>query len=70
MVFVTMGDNDAFHLVGSLLDIFKIGNDVINADHVVVREHHASIYNQDLLIVFIDRHVFAHLAQTSKGDNT
>ena len=70
MVFVTVGDDNAFHLVGSLFDIFKIGNDVINADHVIIWEHHASIHNQDLLIVFIDCHVFAHLAQTSEGDNT
>ncbi len=70
MVFVTVGDDDTFHLVGTLLYILKIGDDVINADHVVVREHHASVHDQDLLIVFVHGHVFAHLAQTSEGDNT
>ena len=70
VVFVTVGDDNALHLVSALFDIFKIGNDVIDADHVIVREHHAGVHDQDLLVVFVDRHVFAHLAQTAEGDDT
>ena len=46
VVLMPVGDDNAPNLVCPLLHIFKIRDDVINADHVVVGEHHAGIHNQ------------------------
>ena len=70
MVFVAMGDNNPHHLVGALLDVFKIGDDVVNPDHIVIGEHHTGVHDEDFVIVFVDGHVLADFTQPSQGDDS
>ncbi len=44
MVFMTMSDNDASHLVAPGAQIGEIRDDVINAQHIIFREHQSGIH--------------------------
>ncbi len=70
MVFVTMGDDNTDHLVSTILDVLEIGNDIVDSDHIVIREHHPNINNQYLVVVFIDSHVLTDFTQTTKRDDS
>jgi len=70
MIFMTVRDDDSFDTVCFILEVIEIGDDVINADHVVIGEHHASIDDKNILTVFINGHILTHFSQSSQGDNS
>jgi hypothetical protein len=47
----------------------EVGDDVIDAQHIVFGEHNAAIYDQDLLAVFIEHHILPHLPQATQGND-
>ena len=49
--------------------IFEIGDDVIDPQHVIIGEHQPGIHDQDLAVVFVGHHVLADLAQAADGDD-
>jgi len=69
VVFVTMGDHNSAHFVRALLNVFKVRDDVINPDHVVVGEHHTGVHHEDFTAVFVDGHILPDLPQASQGNN-
>jgi hypothetical protein len=60
VIFMSMCDDNANNFIGFAAQIFVIGNNVINPDHIVTREHHARIYDQYLVVKFVGGHVLAH----------
>ncbi len=65
MILMTMGDDDPFDFVTPLDQITEIWNDVVDTEHIILREHQAGIHDQNLVIVFIDHHIGAHFAQSA-----
>jgi len=69
MVFVAMGQEDAFELMLVLHDIGKVGNDDVDAGHVVFRKSDAAVDDDHLVAVFVNGHVFADFAHAAQRDN-
>ena len=69
MIFMTVGNDNANHLIGFLTQIFKIGNDVIDPEHIVFGEHDSGIHHQDLVLEFIGSHVLAHFPEPAQGND-
>ena len=69
VIFMPMCDDDADHVAGSGAQIFIIGNDVINSNHIVSGEHDAGIYHQNLVLEFIGGHVLAYFPEPPQGNN-
>ena len=69
VVLVAVGDEQApdsgliFHQVG------HVGDDEVDAVHVVPGEAHAAVHHDQLSAVLIDGHVLADLVQTAKGND-
>ena len=49
--------------------IAHIGNDNIHAVHIVVREAHAAVHDNDIPAVLVRREVLADLVETAKGND-
>ena len=58
MIHVAVGDDNTPHQVLVFLDVFEIRDDVINPRHIMVGEHDACIYDENVLSIFVDHHVF------------
>ena len=69
VVFMTVGEDDALHLAAVLAQVGQIRDDVIDAQHVIFREHQAGIHHQDLTVIFVDHHILANFAQSAQGDD-
>ena len=70
MVFMTVGNDDSFHLVAILLEVGEIGNDVIDPQHIVFGEHETGIDNQDLIVIFVRHHIGTDFPQATQGNNS
>ncbi len=72
VVFVSVRDDDAFdhqfalHLVNHVLEI---GNDIVDTEHVVFREHDPGIDDDAAALVVNQHHVFADLTQSAEGQD-
>ena len=69
VVLVTMGEEDAPDAVLILDEIAHVGDDHVDAVHVVVREPHAHVHHDDVVSVLVDREVLADLIQTAQGND-
>lgn len=49
--------------------IADVGNDAVDAVHIVAGEGHATVHHDDVAAVLIDGHVLADLIQTAKGND-
>jgi hypothetical protein len=47
-----------------LYQVVEIGDDVIDPQHIIFREHDAAVYDQDILAVLVHHHVFSYFSQT------
>ena len=65
VVLVSVRDDNAAHPVGFVEQVVEVGDDVVNAEHVVLREHDARVYNQNIAAVFTGGHILADLSQPS-----
>ncbi len=64
MVFVPVGDQDGADFGKSVAfqEIIIVGDNEIDAEHVVRREHDASIDDEDVVPILDDGHILADLA--------
>ena len=70
MIFIPMGDDDSSDTMFLVFEIvFKIGDDKVDPEHVVFREHDARIHNQNILTIFINGHVFP-TSEAPERDNS
>lgn len=51
------------------VEIFKIGNDIVDTRKVVIREHNAAVNNNGGFVGLINIHVHAYLADTAQKRN-
>ncbi len=70
MVLVPVGDEDAEHLARAFAQILEVRDDVIDPEHVVVREHDPRVDNNDLPTKFVGHHVLSHFTEPPERDNS
>jgi hypothetical protein len=64
-----VGKNNAFYAVLMFVKIGYIGNNHINAQHIVIRKCQTAIHYDKVTAVLKDCHIFSDLMQSSKGRN-
>ncbi len=64
-----MRDHDPYHFIGLLTQIFKVGNDVVDPEHIVFGKHNARIHNQNLILELVGSHVLAHFPKPPQGND-
>src|SRR5512138_2523911 len=69
VVFMSVGDDDAHDLFSFLAQVFIIGNDVIDPEHVIAREHNTRVNDHDLVVVLIGSHVLAYFPKSTQGND-
>ena len=69
MVLMTVGQDDASHLVGVLLDIGKVRYHQIDAQHVAVRERHAAVHDQHIALALDQGDILADLVESAEKGN-
>ena len=69
VVLVAVGDEKATDAGLILNEVGDIGDDAVDAVHVVAGEGHAAVHHDDLAAVFVGGHVFADLVETAKRDD-
>ena len=69
MVLVAVGDEDAPDAVSVFQQVGEIGNDHVDAVHIVIGEAHAGVHHHHVVAVLIYGHVLADLVETAKGDD-
>ena len=65
MVLVAVSDDDALKLLVISSDVCKIRNNAVDARHVLFREAHAAVDDDDVVVVFEGGHVLADLANAA-----
>ena len=68
VVFVAVGDHDPANLVALVLQVTKVGDDVIDPQHVVLGEHDAGVDHQHVVAILQRHHVLPDLPQSTQGD--
>ncbi len=66
VVFVTVAQKDAEHVLASIEQIRDVGEDKVDAQHVLVRKHQSRVDDEDLLLPLEGPHVDADLAQAAQ----
>ncbi len=69
MILVAVGDDDPPYPIYLIQQVTKIGDDQVNTQHVVFREHQPGVHDQDLPVVLQHHHIFADLTEAAQGDN-
>lgn len=69
MILVSVCDKDASELLLVASDISEIRDDAVNAGHVLFREAHAAVDDDDVVIVFEGGHVLADLSDTAQRND-
>ena len=69
MVFVAMRQEHTAYSVLVFDKIGHIGNDQINAIHLIVREAETAVNDDDILPIFQNGHILTDLIQTAQGDD-
>ena len=69
VVLVAVGDEQAPQAAVVLHEIADVGDDAVDAVHVVAGEGHAAVHHDDLAAVLIGGHVLADLIETAQRDD-
>ena len=69
MVFVAVGDEEGEHVVAALAQEGDVGQDEVDAQHLVAREGQPAVDHDDLAAVLDGRHVLADLAHPAERDD-
>lgn len=67
MVFMTVGEKDRPHLFRTVGKIGDVWNDDVDAEHIRLGKHQATVDDDDVITVFENGHVEADLAETARG---
>jgi hypothetical protein len=70
VVFVSVGDHNAAHLIPLAQQVVEIRDDVIDSQHIVVGEHNPGVDDQDIVAVFIGHHILAYFPQAPQRDDS
>ena len=54
---MTVGNDDAAYQMTFFQQVIKIGNDVVNSQHIVLGEHDAGVYYENIIPIFIEDHI-------------
>src|SRR5579883_6949 len=65
MVLVTVSNEDAPYVLLFIAQIARIGNNKIDAEHLLIWKHHAGIDNDDVVTILYDHHILSDLSQAS-----
>ena len=66
MILVAVRDHDPTQLVDALGHVRHVGNDQIDAQHLLVGEHESGIDEHEVVAILQDHHVLADLAETAQ----
>ncbi len=66
MVLMSVCNENTFELVGVALDICEIGNDKVNAEHIAVWERETAVYDDNIIIVLYESHVFSYFVKSAE----
>ena len=69
VILVPVGDEQTPDAGPVLDEVADVGNDEVDAVHVVPGEGHAAVHHDDLAAVLIGGHVLADLIETAQGDD-
>ena len=69
MVFMAMGKEITADMIPFPHQIGDIRNHQVHSQHVFLGEHAAAVYDDDVIFVFKNIHVFAYFVHTTKRDN-
>ena len=69
VILVPVGDEQTPDAGPVLDEVADVGNDEVDAVHVVPGESHAAVHHDDLAAVLIGGHVLADLIETAQGDD-
>ena len=69
VILVAVGDEDAAHTVSVLEHVGEIRNHRVHARHGFIREDLATIDDDDVVAVFVGRHVLADFAHAAQRDH-
>ena len=69
MILVTVGYNNAAHLFGICFKIRNVGNNNVNAVHILVRKAKSAVNNDYIRAKFNGCHILADLSKTAKGND-
>ena len=69
VVLVSVGDEDAPDLLLVLDEVAHVGDDHVDAVHVVIGEAHAAVHHHDVVAVLVHGEVLADLVETAQRNN-
>ena len=69
MVLVSMGDKDTPDLALIFNKIADIGNDHVDTVHVIVREAHAAVHDNNVVAILVNSQVLTDLIETAQRNN-
>ena len=69
MILMAVGDENTADLLLVLDQVADIGDDHINAVHIIIGETHTAVHYHDVAAVFIHRQVLADLIETAQRNN-
>ena len=70
VVLVGMGDQERLDVGASFLEVGDVGDDQVDPEHLLVREHQAAVDHHDLVAVLEDEHVLADLPHPAERDDS
>src|SRR5579875_1812287 len=65
VVLVTMSDENAAYVLLFITEITRIGNNKIDAKHLLIWKHHSGIDNDDVVTILYDHHILSDFSQAS-----
>ena len=69
MILMPVGDEQTPPPAAVFHQIADVGNDAVDAVHIIAGEGHTAVHHDDLAAVFIGGHVLADLVETAKGND-
>ncbi len=69
VILVPVCQEDGPDLILLVQQVSEIGDHQVDAQHVALWEHQPAVDDDDLLVVFQDHHILAHLAEPAEGED-
>ena len=70
VVLVRMGDEERLDVGAPVLEVGDVGDDEVDAEHLLVGEHQSAVDHDDLVAVLEHVHVLADLAHPAERDDS
>src|SRR5258706_2369178 len=66
VILMPVGNEEATNAVKLVCEVGDVGNDEINAQHLLIWEHQPGVDDDDVFAIFDRHHVLANLAQAAQ----